>query len=153
VGAPDGGEPDGTDCAHAVVASASANPASTAALETFQSALMTSPPAQFHSRSLEPGGPEPHSPAGWAASLHYLDASAYPFGNTPEEYFALMPESFLGMPAIAGSWRRICSPPGSNIRLHRIGQDERVRARKPGLNRSKGHGFSTETHLGDAFRR
>jgi len=46
-----GDVPAGVDCAHAIVPMASANPASTAALEPFQFALMTSPPAQIHSRS------------------------------------------------------------------------------------------------------
>jgi hypothetical protein len=50
----DGGVLDGMDCAHERVAktSASANPASATALEAF-TVLMTSPPAPYHSRSLE----------------------------------------------------------------------------------------------------
>ena len=53
---------DGVDCAHAIVASASANPASAAVLEAFQSVLMTSPPAPIHSRSSRPGGPSRFAP-------------------------------------------------------------------------------------------
>jgi hypothetical protein len=57
-GALDGGATGGADCAHEFVASetARASPASAAAWEVIRTLRMTSPPAQFHSRSMERGG-------------------------------------------------------------------------------------------------
>ena len=50
----DAGSLDGVDCAQAIAAKASANPASDAAWEALRIVLTASPPAQIHSRSLQP---------------------------------------------------------------------------------------------------
>ena len=85
----EGGAAVGVDCAHELVASetARASPASTADWEAIRTLRMTSPPAQFHSRSLEHVRHAPHSPGNRTASLHYLDATHRSIGNSPVPYF------------------------------------------------------------------
>ena len=50
----DAGSLDGVDCAQTIAAKASANPASDAVWEALRIVLTASPPAQIHSRSLQP---------------------------------------------------------------------------------------------------
>jgi hypothetical protein len=115
----DGGVTVGVDCAHELVPkeTASASPANTVTWEAILTVRMTSPPAQFHSRSLERGGFTLHSPGDWAASLHYIDATHLTFGNNEEEYFGNepnLPRKEAGQGAINS-----LSNPHSSLQYHR----------------------------------